>query len=276
VLGTIVLTLLGLLTGGIAGRRLAQRGVTADNALVGRQAAAYAVLLTLGGMFAALYFADRLPFLPDVLVLWGAAAVWPFVQIVAALALGLTVTLEWPGRREPRRLRTLLAAGAVLVLAVTYLGWRQLPLVNALGAARLVDGVVMQTTSYTCGPASIATLARASGMTDVDERRVVELAGTSRGGTTSLAEIRAMRRLGLEPEFARHLTPADLAADGRLAVLHVDEPVLTAKIRHAVALLAVDSTRRTITIGNPLYGRQVKSWDDLRGYWIGEAIFVGR
>jgi hypothetical protein len=59
------------------------------------------------------------------------------------------------------------------------------------------------------------------------------------------------------------------------AVLHVDEPVLATTIRHAVALLAVDTAARTITVGNPLRGRKVKRFAELRGYWLGEAVVLG-
>ena len=57
---------------------------------------------------------------------------------------------------------------------------------------------------------------------------------------------------------------------------HVDEPVAATTIRHAVALLEVDPVAQTITVGNPLYGRQVKAFDELDGYWLGEAVLVQR
>jgi hypothetical protein len=110
----------------------------------------------------------------------------------------------------------------------------------------------------------------------VSERTAARLAGTGRSGTTTLAEMRAMRALGLEPVFARRLSPESLATRNQLAVLHVDEPIGAATIRHAVALLAVDARARTVTIGNPLSGRQVLPWGALRGYWSGEAVFVTR
>lgn len=274
---TIVLTIgAGLAAGAVLGRRLAARGLTAENALTGRQLLAWGVFLGLGGVFALLYWAHAIPWLPILLVLLGEAAVWPFVQLLAAAALGLLVALEWPGRRDRRRLGTLLAGATVLLLGNGFLVYRSLPLAGSLGAPRLVDGVVMQTTSYTCAPATIATLLRALGDSTATERQVVELAGTTRGGTTTFGEIRAMRRLGLRPSFARGLSPDSLAARGRLALLNVDEPVVTTTIRHAVALLAVDADRRTVTLGNPLYGRQVKPWTALKGYWTGEAVFVER
>jgi predicted double-glycine peptidase len=275
-IGTVVTAAAGLAGGAWLGRRLAHRGVTAANALAGRQVIAYAVMLGLGGVFALLYWAHKIPLLPTMLVLLGEAAVWPFAQLLAAAALGVLVLLEWPGRRDRKRLASMVLGSLALALCNGFLVYRALPLLDLLGPPRITDGVVMQTTSYTCAPATIATLLRARGDTAASERQVVALAGTTRAGTTTFAEVRAMRRLGLAPQFVRGLTPESLAARGQAALLHVDEPILTTTIRHAVALLAVDAERRTITIGNPLYGRQIKSWESLHGYWTGEAVLVGR
>ena len=84
-----------------------------------------------------------------------------------------------------------------------------------------------------------------------------------------------MEAMGLQPRFALGLTVDSLLAHGGPALLHVDEPVGPRTIRHAVALLEVDPEAETVTIGNPLEGRQVKSFDELDGYWIGEAVLVG-
>jgi len=267
---------LGLPLGTLLGRRLASRGITAENALKGHQLGAYLVLAFAVGSVALLYLAPKILWLPTLAILLAEAAVWPAVQALAAGALGLAVTLEWPGRRDRRRLATLIGSAAVLALAVGFLAWRSVPIAGLLQPSRIVDGVVMQTSSYTCAPATIATLARALGDSGATERRMVELAGTSRQGTTTLAEIRTMASLGMAPRFARGLTAESLAAAGRLALLHVDEFVVTTAVRHAVALLAVDARNRTVTLGNPLYGRQVKPWSALRNYWTGEAVFVSR
>ncbi len=136
---------------------------------------------------------------------------------------------------------------------------------------------VHQTTAYTCAPASIATLMRLTGLdTNSSERAVVEIAGTTRRGTSTLAELHAMEDLGLAPRFARRLTVDSLVAHGGPALLHVNEPLPGGRrIRHAVALMELDTVQRTLVIGNPLRGRQVITFDQLDGYWIGEAVFVG-
>jgi hypothetical protein len=271
--------LLGLAAGALSGRRLAGRGVTAANALEGRQGLAWGILLAVAGGFALIYFRDSLSliaWLPAMPLLLLEESVWPAVTALGAFALGLLLTMEWPGRRDARRLRTMATGAVVILLALTYLGWRMLPIEGLVRGPLVESGVVMQTTSYTCAPATIATLVRHTGRdTTITELAVVTLARTTREGTSTLAEIRAMRILGLEPRFARRLTPESLVAVNRRALLHVNEPVGSATIRHAVALLEVDPAARTVVIGNPLHGRQVRPFAELRGYWTGEAVFVG-
>lgn len=70
------------------------------------------------------------------------------------------------------------------------------------------------------------------------------------------------------------LTLDDLIATGKPAILTVKEPVDGVIFNHAVALLSIDGKARTVTIGNPLYGRQVLTFEQMKGYWIGQAIFV--
>jgi len=273
-----VATALGLGAGVLAGRRLAARGITAQNALVGRQKQAYLVLAIVAAFVGVVYFGpelDQLQFVPDAFVLYGEELLARSIVAFAAFAFGLLAGLE--ARRALNLRSTTFLACLVLLAGLLFLLARTRPVLGLLQAAVVHDGVVWQTTAYTCAPASIATLSRLTGAdTTMTERAVVTMARTTREGTSALGEIQAMRRLGLDPRYARFLTPESLAVVGRLAVLHVDEPVGSTTIRHAVALLSVDTVSRTITIGNPLHGRQRIRYDALRGYWIGEAVFAMR
>jgi hypothetical protein len=268
--------LLGLVPGAILGRRLAASGLTAQNALIGRQRLAYATLVGVGAAGALIYYSYKVRWLPDTLVLYGEVAFLPATQLVAGFAIGLLLLLEWPGRRDSVRRRQLIAGTAILVVGWGFLAYRSLPIASQLAESLVIDGVVMQTSSYTCAPASIATLARHLLQdTTVTERQAAVAARTTRGGTHTLGEIRAMRALGLEPEFRRQLNADSLVAREGLALLHVDEPQPGGRtIRHAVALLEIHPNARMMTLGNPLYGRQMKSFDDLDGYWLGEAVFA--
>lgn len=268
--------LLGLIAGALLGRRLAARGVTAADALVGRQVLAYAILIGVCAAGLLIYFAPRLAFMPDFAAVYGERAVLDATRAVAALALGLVVALEWPGRRDGRRLRALIGTGSALGLLAGFLAYRALPLRVDAADSWIHEGVVMQTTPYTCAPAAIATLVRwILHDTTATEAAIVSLARTTREGSTTYDELKAMRRLGLTPRYVRFLTPESLSVASQPALLHVNEPIATgATIRHAVALLQVDGAARTVLLGNPLHGRQVKRFDELRTYWTGEAIYI--
>jgi len=274
-LGALVI-LVALAAGAALGLRLAARGLTAQNALIGRQRLAYTILGGSGLLVLLLVYAPRLRWMPDVVVLYGQGSALHLARAACALAVALLVTLEWPGRRDRARRRQLVTGGLLLGVVAVYLGWRSLPLRMHAEDAFIDDGIVRQTTAFTCAPASIATLVRwFGGDSGASEASVATLAGTTHEGTSTLGEIAVMRRLGLAPRYARWLTPDSLIAAGHPALLHVNEPLPSgATIRHAVALLAVDAHARTVLLGNPLRGRQVRRFADLLGYWDGEGVLV--
>jgi len=83
-----------------------------------------------------------------------------------------------------------------------------------------------------------------------------------------------MEQLGLGPDYQRNLTISDLLERRQLAILHVMEPVGGTQIQHAIALLDIDTEAKTLTVANPLYGRQIKRFEEMEDYWLDEAIFV--
>lgn len=143
---------------------------------------------------------------------------------------------------------------------------------------KIINGIVMQTTPYTCAPASIATLARLTRQHPrITEKEVVKLTKTNRFGTTTLSEIRAMEKLELNPQYRHNLTINDLITLNKPALLHVKEKRKTGKgvrFSHAVALLSINAQKGLILIANPLYGLQIKTFKEFSQYWFGEAILV--
>jgi len=79
------------------------------------------------------------------------------------------------------------------------------------------------------------------------EKDVVKIAGTNRFGTSALNEIRAMRLLGLMPKYQNNLTLKDLIAQGKPALLQVNEPVGETTIPHAITLLEINSKQGLIS-----------------------------
>lgn len=274
----ILLTLVivaSLIVGAFTGDYLAKQGVTADQALQRHQKRVYRIACLVLGVGVLLGVIGRSPWMPTLLLLYIGGYWGEFILAVIGFCAGLFLFLELPGWKDTKRLQQLLVFLLVSSAAITFLIWQKLPITSLLQAPRVLEGVVLQTTSYSCAAASIATLAQIVNPTvQVTERDVVELAQTSRQGTSTLAEIAAMQQLGLMPDYQRNLQIEDLVARRQLAILHVMEPVAGTRIAHAIVLLGIDPIQRTLTLGNPIYGKQVKTFDEMKDYWLKEAIFV--
>lgn len=266
---------------------------TIDNALKHHQRLVYISLFGVGAIatsFASLILLQgvkvtnlaifatnlRLPhWIPTIILLYIAEYLHLFILGLGCLALGLVVFFVGFGRGTSQPLPLLIATVIGMILPLATFSYYLLPVTGMLGEPFVVKGVVLQTTSYTCAPASIATLARWVGLdSSLSERDVVQLTHTNRLGTSALAEIRAMRQLGFAPHYQRQLTLADLINTNKPAVLSVNEDVDGVIFLHAVALLSINLESQTVTLGNPLYGRQVKTFDHINGYWTGDAVFV--
>lgn len=274
----LLLCLMSVILGILMGRSLAARGLTANNALEKHQKLVYIILIKITifiGLFFLLGYLKLTHLIPNILLLWIGGHLTDLSLATGFLGLGLLVGLELPGWNNPQRRYQLIAVTVLLSLPLFLLIHETLPITARLGEPLVVDGVVLQTTPYTCAPATIATLGRWVGKhPQLTEKDVVKIAGTNRFGTSALDEIRAMRRLGLMPNYQNNLTLNDLIAQGKPALLQVNEPVGETTIPHAIALLEINSKRRTLTLANPLYGKQVKLFEQMQGYWTGTATFV--
>ncbi len=273
-----LLCLISSFLGVIWGRHLAIQGVTAANALEKHQRIVYIILMAIAALVASLMIVGALKltrWIPLIVLLYIGEHTSHLMLGLGCFSLGLLVALELPGRHNRQRLSQMAIAVVAMSLPLAVLLYYLLPVTSILGTPLVVEGVVMQTTSITCSAASIATLGRLIGSyPNLSEGDVVEITGTNRFGTSTLAEIRAMQKLGMSPRFEQDLQIEDLIKVGQPAVLHVMEATSGTRIAHAIALFEVNLKQRTLTVGNPLVGRQVKTFEQMTDYWLGEAIFV--
>jgi predicted double-glycine peptidase len=275
----IVAILIFFLAGSWLGWGLAKKGVTADNALKHNQRQVYLIgCITLGAVTLIsilMAYGRNSPWVPSFLLLYVGAYFWYTILLICFFCTGLLILLELPGRKDRQRLQQLIVFLSVSFLSIYFLLYQSLPITDLVESPRVLDGVVFQTTPYSFAAATIATLVRkVNPNLNTTEKDVVKIAGTSRLGTTTLAEIRAMEELGLAPQYERNLTIKDLANRRQMAVLHVMEPVAGQRIQHAIALFEIDLSKGNLTVANPLYGKQIKTFEEMKDYWIGEAIFV--
>lgn len=274
-LGILVAAALGGLAAFAAGAWLRRRGVTAANALDGRQTEAYVVLVLLGAAAALLFQPTLRAMLPLPIVLWLQHLLWPAMGVLALSSAFLLLGLESGGWRDPARRRALLSGGIGLVAVSALVLSRSLPVASRLRDTVTPDGVVLQTSPSSCAAAAMATLARTVGLDPaMSERAMAARAGTTLLGTSTLGELRALRSIGSRAVFVRRLSADSLRLRRQPALLHVEEPVAGQRISHAVALIGYDEARGEFIIANPLYGIQRRTAAALDDYWLGEAVFL--
>ena len=273
---------IGFGLGGFLGNDLAKKGITADNALEKHQKTARIIFIGLAAILTVLIIIDRsnvayyVPQLfPHFLSLYIQAAFDNVLLCVEFFLFGLLFLLELSGWSSKKRRNQLLVGLAAITFCLSVLFYLFSPIVNDVGELKIVDGVVIQSTTVTCAPGSIATLARLSGKhPEITEKEVTKLTRTNRLGTNTLAEIAAMKKLGLNPDYHHDSTLDDLVNRKQMALLHVKQRWLSQQFPHAVVLMDIDMEKEELILGNPLSGIETKPFSELEGYWFGEAIFI--
>ncbi len=209
-------------------------------------------------------------------VSWIVAGRARFVFVSLAVTLGLIMPLPHLPKRWERIV--------VGVFMVTVVGWFSvLPfLVPALIQHRLAaletrlnaEGVCLQSTNYTCGPAAAVTALGKLGI-QAEEGQLAVLArtnpltGTLPESLSSVLE-QLYGREGLRCEYRQFESLAELAQAGlTLAVVH-DRGMRD----HCVAVLRV--TERLVTIGDPSVGQIQMSRELFAEQWRGRGIVVKR
>lgn len=123
------------------------------------------------------------------------------------------------------------------------------PLDSAELKSRVQDGVVLQSTPSTCGPASAASILRGLGY-PATEKELAKESFTSRSGTENWYLARALRRRGLDVQFRVQRSLADPIPSPAIAGV-----VLPGGVGHFIAIL--ENNGRQITIADPLDGKHV-------------------
>jgi len=281
----VLVCALAFVCGAMLGKNLAANGVTSDNALKNHQKPLVWLLIAVIPLLGILVILDKLhlasilpQIFPPMLLIYLAGYFNEIILGMGCFFLGLLLLLESSPKRSRKKIIQLMVALSAISFALSILLFFLQPVQAMVAKPKIINGVVMQTTPYTCAPASIATLARATKKYPViTEEEVVTLTKTNRFGTTTLREIRAMARLGLNPEYNHNLTIDDLIASNSPALLHVKEKRKNGKgvrFSHAVALLSISPQQGLILIANPLYGLQIKTFEEFGQYWFGEAILI--
>lgn len=272
-----------LFLGALAGRALARRGFNASFRIENEPGPFLWGILAVGIALFVLVVSDSINFLswlpyvfPSWVLLYLAAHFTDLLFVGSSFILGLLVALEFGGLRSPQRLRQLLVALFAIGCSLGILLHFAWPITALIQAPKFSEGgVLLQTTPYTCAPASIANLTRFLGThPNLTERQAADLSHTNRFGTSTLNQLRTLKKLGLKADYQFGLTLQDLARQQQPAILSVRELYEGDRISHAVTLLKVEP-QGDVLIANPLVGYQLKSPQEMEEYWFGEAIVIG-
>ena len=276
---------LAFAAGGLWGKKLASQGITSDNALLEHQLFFVRAIIVVALFFLVLIAIDKFnltPFLPQIfpaiILIYLAGWYHGIVFVAGFFVWGLLLFLELNGKYSYRKIFQLIIALSLISFVLSVFSYMLKPIDKLLNESKIVNGVVMQTTFYTCAPSAIATLSRYTKQhPQLTEKEALKYTKTNRFGTTTLRELQAMTQLNLNPQYHHNLTTDDLFKLNRPALLHVkernknDEGV---RFAHAVALFFANPKYQLFVIGNPYYGLQIKTVTDMDNYWYGEAIIV--
>jgi predicted double-glycine peptidase len=133
---------------------------------------------------------------------------------------------------------------------------------------RWAEGVCLQTSESSCGPACAATLLRRAGKS-ASEEQIARASFTSRNGTENWYLARTLRRYGMQVQFAfasdvKNMWPVPSIAGVRLPAY--------GNTGHFITIL--DRNGDSYVIGDPLEGRIVRSQAELRDKYEFTGFFM--
>lgn len=192
---------------------------------------------------------------------------------LSAAGLGLLAGMLQAGRDQSARLRKLTSAFGIPVIlgfavCLPYLKPLLRPLHLPDSPNELTEGVCLQSTPSTCGPASAVTLAHQAGI-ELDEHELARAAFTSAGGTENWYLVRALRARGLQAEFALLKPNPNQLPCSAIAGVRLNYAAGTG---HFVPILG--QTNGLYIVGDPMRGRETLSLARLRELYDFTGFFL--
>jgi Peptidase C39 family len=153
--------------------------------------------------------------------------------------------------------------GAVVVAAIqVYAGWSSRPNLPSLVKTRISsDGVILQTSAFTCVPAAGANIAAILGI-HTTEREMAELFHTTRDGTFPAQALHGMKELGIS---GRKVT----ASSG---IRTVTPPAMLFVMSDTHAVVYAGMKGGLVEIWNPNNGKRLMPESQLSVIWAGHAL----
>ena len=204
--------------------------------------------------------------LPLRLQLHHSAILWALILSDLAFLFAVSIGVAYAaGHRERHKLALV---GPLLVLALFYPQWRYYtPIADDLMGMVDEHGIVHQSSDWSCAAASGANVARRLGH-EMTERRMAEIMGTTRIGTTPAQIVVGLEAIGVRCRLVREPDGAPPAFEPP-AILFVDHPEAGSE-GHAVAYMGRSEGR--YEIWDPLAGRTWLEAPELLEIWHGHGV----
>ncbi len=180
---------------------------------------------------------------------------WPASELLAAPA-GLLA--GWSQGSLRGRWRVSMASACLLLLAALFVPYAKQFAAPLPMTERWKDGVCLQSTPSTCGPASAATLLSAWGV-PVSEAELAREAYSTWSGTENWYLRRAIERRGISCEYVFTGTPPVALPYPSIAGLR-----LGPQSGHFIAILGPAREGGGYDVADPLYGRGIVRQRDLQ------------
>lgn len=190
----------------------------------------------------------------------------PFSELRAA-PVGLLC--GWLQRRTAKvnwLRRYLIPLLMVIGLSVPYLKLIYRPLSPQVLKNQWQNGVCIQSTTSTCGPASLATLLKQFGQ-EADEAEIARKCYASQTGTENWYMVRYLRNRGVKADYVLNDGSSIPIKTGVAGVK------LKSGVGHFIAILHKDKDGQ-LTFADPLYGKETQSGDTIMKQYQFTGFFI--
>lgn len=199
---------------------------------------------------------------------YGPIHVWwavPFAFMLFGVGIG-----QLRSRREKWALGMLAAA---LFFATVYQGWATVRIDPAeLRGVPNADGVVFQTTKFSCGAAAAATLLTRIGEPTTEREMALRCGTNAVTGTDEIAVGLCLRKKMAGTGKAVRVIRADWAALRRISLPAMATIRLSMLLDHWVVILKVTPDR--VTVADPSNGIRTVSRERFLDQWLGVLVVV--
>ena len=194
------------------------------------------------------------------------AVTWGLILLILLFLFILILTLSFRTRHKDRRKMVGVAVCFVIAIEAVQWGFTR-PLAPRLYEKRTSDGVILQSSSSSCVPASAATILNDFFDRNVSEQELATLFGTTLMSGTSVAQlIYGLETLGIASS-RKYIKDADLNKIKAPAVLFID---VGKPENHAIVFLSF--TQDKVEIIDPLIGKKNYTWKEFQQIWHGRAV----